>query len=593
MPDETTEPAHVTTAPAQATAKKTYFDSTDSADSEGEETPEVEHVAVKPVVTRVKEDDIVQAFKEQLGSLRTLTFTLLSRIEQRLCEKFAVARFDDLTFGTFTTFIDQHESLLFPVDMRFNVSSSTPPETKAQLVIPLKDVEEFIRQALHKSIDQATIEHLLCYHFHVESFAHLGHGSFRSVLDAMQSSSVSSASSTHYECILCAELPLLQQLCDPRPPSAMQDLEKEASDAVDRCPLLNDICIETQWNIRFRPHLGNLKSFLARHSVPVLEIDRSTLLKLSSHSTIDTFKESLFNYDSVQTAGHLVSILVQYDTVANAPLSLLANLVQAFYSSIDVDDQLYRFLRRVFVRIPFVLLSSIVQRIFLQALVQLEGSPIKVRQLLWNTMDPQDLHAMSTFVRLGEALGFTDRLMDPVRPSAPLHIKQEEQERPSVPLPAVPTLKVEPRSFTMQPKDFIQRIRREKFGVGIDLSNEGQHLTDQLKSLVGRSLERLSKELYNSDMHFVLELIQNADDNQYVDKPALVFIIDQSTIQVYNNELGFQEENIQALCDIGRSTKGKHKQGYIGQKGRTISPRPQTHIIALLGIGFKSVFTVW
>ena len=31
----------------------------------------------------------------------------------------------------------------------------------------------------------------------------------------------------------------------------------------------------------------------------------------------------------------------------------------------------------------------------------------------------------------------------------------------------------------------------------------------------GRSLDRLSKELYTRDSHFVLELIQNADDNEY------------------------------------------------------------------------------
>ena len=35
-------------------------------------------------------------------------------------------------------------------------------------------------------------------------------------------------------------------------------------------------------------------------------------------------------------------------------------------------------------------------------------------------------------------------------------------------------------------------------------------------------------------------------------------------IMVLNNEEGFQEQNIRYLCDVGRSTKGKHKYGYIG-----------------------------
>lgn len=40
-------------------------------------------------------------------------------------------------------------------------------------------------------------------------------------------------------------------------------------------------------------------------------------------------------------------------------------------------------------------------------------------------------------------------------------------------------------------------------------------------------------------------------------------------------QVGFSEQNIRALCDVGRTTK-KHFLGYIGQKG----------------IGFKSVFKV-
>jgi hypothetical protein len=40
--------------------------------------------------------------------------------------------------------------------------------------------------------------------------------------------------------------------------------------------------------------------------------------------------------------------------------------------------------------------------------------------------------------------------------------------------------------------------------------------------------------------------------------------------------MGFQPSNIAAICNVGTSTKGKHKQGYAGHKG----------------IGFKSVFMV-
>jgi hypothetical protein len=89
---------------------------------------------------------------------------------------------------------------------------------------------------------------------------------------------------------------------------------------------------------------------------------------------------------------------------------------------------------------------------------------------------------------------------------------------------------------------------------------------------LGRSLDRLSKDLYSKDTHFVLELIQNADDNDYPESmtkdgqnASVKFVMQTDGVIVLNNESGFLEKNIRALCDVGRSTKGKHKFGYIGR----------------------------
>ncbi|XP_051958401.1 uncharacterized protein wu:fj29h11 isoform X1 [Xyrauchen texanus] len=128
-------------------------------------------------------------------------------------------------------------------------------------------------------------------------------------------------------------------------------------------------------------------------------------------------------------------------------------------------------------------------------------------------------------------------------------------------------------------KAIIEDIRKTEFGIGVELNEEGQNLMEKQQARLGRSLERLSTELYSKDTHFVLELIQNADDNSYPDggeQPALTFMVEKECITILNNECGFEEKNIRAICDVGRSTKGKHKYGYIGQKG----------------IGFKSVFKV-
>ena len=131
----------------------------------------------------------------------------------------------------------------------------------------------------------------------------------------------------------------------------------------------------------------------------------------------------------------------------------------------------------------------------------------------------------------------------------------------------------------------VENIRSEDFGMGLELEGRQKEVVEKQRQREGRGLQRLSKELYSKDTHFVLELIQNADDNSYhesllsasgEDVPALKFIVGLSSVSVLNNEVGFGEKNIRAICDVGRSTKGAHHSGYIGQKG----------------IGFKSVFRV-
>lgn len=85
----------------------------------------------------------------------------------------------------------------------------------------------------------------------------------------------------------------------------------------------------------------------------------------------------------------------------------------------------------------------------------------------------------------------------------------------------------------------------------------------------------ISQELYTSKARFLMELIQNADDNLYSETPKLHITVTPDWVKIECNENGFEEENIRALCRTGRSSKALG-EGYIGEKG----------------IGFKSVFRV-
>ncbi|KAJ7725654.1 hypothetical protein DFH07DRAFT_931477 [Mycena maculata] len=98
-----------------------------------------------------------------------------------------------------------------------------------------------------------------------------------------------------------------------------------------------------------------------------------------------------------------------------------------------------------------------------------------------------------------------------------------------------------------------------------------------LRENLHHACDSLADDLYASDSHFILELVQNADDNTYGPgvTPTLAISLDVDNLIVACNEVGFEERQVRAICKIGASTK-KDQQGYIGEKG----------------IGFKSVFKV-
>ena len=75
----------------------------------------------------------------------------------------------------------------------------------------------------------------------------------------------------------------------------------------------------------------------------------------------------------------------------------------------------------------------------------------------------------------------------------------------------------------------------------------------------------MSDELYSKATHFLLEFIQNADDNSYPEEivPTMRVSLEPGWLIVQCNEIGFTEANVKALCKIGASTK-KSQEGYIG-----------------------------
>ena len=122
------------------------------------------------------------------------------------------------------------------------------------------------------------------------------------------------------------------------------------------------------------------------------------------------------------------------------------------------------------------------------------------------------------------------------------------------------------------------RIAR-KFGCGIDagLDDAGREALAQLRGVTTRSIQRLAAELYGGNAHFLLEIVQNADDNRYragvVPELRIHIPTDGLQIAFDNNEVGFSARNVLALCSMGESTKSAADPHFIGNKGaRTCGP---------------------
>ncbi|KAK1441691.1 hypothetical protein BgAZ_500230 [Babesia gibsoni] len=138
-------------------------------------------------------------------------------------------------------------------------------------------------------------------------------------------------------------------------------------------------------------------------------------------------------------------------------------------------------------------------------------------------------------------------------------------------------------------KALIDEIRRTEFGVDIINEAKGRcrmqstrdgeilKILEKHRKRVARSIKRLSEDLYNNRIHLQLELLQNADDNEYDSKtPEILFLLDPHAIVVMNNERGFTEKDVRSLCDIAATSKTDISANKTGK----------------FGIGFKSVFLI-
>lgn len=102
------------------------------------------------------------------------------------------------------------------------------------------------------------------------------------------------------------------------------------------------------------------------------------------------------------------------------------------------------------------------------------------------------------------------------------------------------------------PREHIINIRKKFTGENSAINHDGEIVVNNLTELLTDAIEELSKNIYKKDSHFIMELIQNADDNEYKFgvKPFLKIAQDSYRMIFQNNEIGFNQNNVDSICNI-------------------------------------------
>ncbi|XP_076948185.1 protein NO VEIN-like [Bidens hawaiensis] len=544
----------------------------------------------------------------------------LYKCEAWLTQQFAVENFESFGYGDFLTFLERNISALPSSCQKYFVADGPHNKSSVNACMSRELLDLLVAQASlnlseNDNITTQDVVELLARQFPLIPFKMEKEGSLKTLEDIVKANKGNPVAKS---ILFSAAL-----LSHPNVNSSSEThiSSKNAVEVLLSAPMLTDLNKWSHWDVLFAPSLGPLSIWLLNQTntkdLLCLVTRSGSVIRIDQTATVDSFLEASIRGSSFQTAVKLLSLFAFYGGEKNVPSSLLKCHVEKAFKVIVNDDlskdksQLNCGISRASVffleclaHLPkeFHCFTTDLLLSGFQSIVK--EAPLSVLSQCRNTEDRLMLHEIgfslgimewiddyNTF-SFTESSKSTDFVQEKVTSTSFSHLKKKEIlstkdhdvekeeckvvsliER-NVGFKQNLAISINEDESTM----IIERIRREEFGLDSNISAKEDSILKKQHARLGRALHCLSQELYSQDSHFLLELVQNADDNVYPCdvEPTLTFILQEEGVVVLNNEQGFSVENIKALCDVGNSTKKKPSAGYIGKKG----------------IGFKSVFRV-
>ncbi len=447
-------------------------------------------------------------------------------------------------------------------------------ESAAQLIHQCPDLE-----------DHDSIESIICHHFQIPSINVLGYGEIETLISESEQ--------------IMKMLPLHQS--SPRRifsgavlRCTMDTSPVSKSDIIARlrqAPFLIDIDGWMQWTtLNLQQHCDGLSlgEFIQEQGrtiqeLIVVEVTKHRFIRIDPTSTVADILHAGLNHNPLECATHIFSVYTKMGGKSMFPLQLVQSHLRHIMKIVGSDPV---FWKTLLIHLPHQTAILVID------LIVEEGSKGRDSfcELIQNLCSSPDQH--SILYALGTSKKISAWMM-----LAPQHLSQkvickpnviekcEDCVTPTAASLAFPTDADQSTTLVMERgHEIVQMIRTEEFGIGVDFGPVGKKVIQAQYQRLERAVARLSSELYARDCHFVLELIQNADDNRYSSDviPEITFCLSSTELVYWNNELGFSEANIRAICDVGASTKTKH----LDEDGKS------SLLIGHKGIGFKSVFKV-
>ncbi|CAF1313722.1 unnamed protein product, partial [Adineta ricciae] len=371
-----------------------------------------------------------------------------------------------------------------------------------------------------------------------------------------------------------------------------------------QCPVMMNLYSWSKWSYFFESTYGKLKAFVKKkayvlRNMLLLETSDHELLHLPAEATLKSFESELEQLHVRSAVGFLCTLITcEYGLTTLIPLNIYRTSMRTWFIRLQSlamtnhQEDPMRYILEFLTYLPVLIgQARLIQEIILGPLddvfPQVGVNVVSARTRIWKLANEQqrdkleiwgymlDINSWKNESKwLGRTssseeqilhLGTTSNtftVQNDVHTVIPTPSTQATEteilQSKSAPIEVKPSNKDQ----SVQPAcEHIESIRRG-FGVGSSLDSNSQSIVNNLQGKVERSLQKLSEDLYSEQGHFVLELIQNADDNAYPPDclPTLRFVLSDQRILVCNNEIGFQPKNVDAICDIGASTKGKHKE---------------------------------